>query len=55
MRPAIGKREPGAGDQVFRRARYEDLAGISRRLDARSDVEREAGDVMVAAFDLAGV
>ena len=44
-----------SGGQVDDGSRDEDLARSCERGDATRDVDRDAGDVVVSEFDLAGV
>ena len=52
---AVLERETGAGDQVPDRLRNEHLRRARHRTNARSDVDRNAGDLPVCDFDFTGM
>ena len=53
--PRSSNTKLAADDEVSDRPRYEDLADVGQRHDPRGDVHGDAGDVVAAASDLAGV
>src|SRR5579859_3925502 len=52
MAAAIIKTQAGPGDEVSHRARHEHLASIRERGDARSDMHRDAANVIAGKHDL---
>ena len=55
MRSAILESNAGPCDEVFDGVRHEDLTGTGRRGDARSDVDRDAADLLTDDLALAGM
>jgi hypothetical protein len=55
VRSTIVEFDPGTGDEVPHRPRYENLAWVGGRLHAGSDVDGDAADVISPQVDLAGV
>src|SRR5215204_2160340 len=52
---AVVEAEVRTDDEVLDRARDEHLARPGQRADSRADVDADAGDIVAAALDLAGV
>jgi hypothetical protein len=55
MRSAILESNARPCDEVFDGVRHEDLTGTGRRGDARSDVDRDAADLLTDDLALAGM
>src|SRR3954452_23009410 len=55
MFTAVGEGQFATKDEVFDRARNEDLSRPRKTRDARREGHSESGDVVAAALDLAGM
>ena len=53
MRPALGKFQTSAGDEVRYNSRNENFAGLSRCHDSGCGMHRDAADIPASDFNLA--
>jgi hypothetical protein len=52
---SVGELQPRSRDQVDHCLGHQDLAGLSERADARSDVHANAAEIVTERLTLAGV